>query len=79
MAVATEIRTDAEIQSDVLAERKWEPRVQANAREPPPQSLRPGAHRAPQDDFAALDVDGKAFGVEFSRADERLLDLAFEV
>lgn len=30
MAVATEIRTDAQIQSDVLAELKWEPRVQPN-------------------------------------------------
>jgi osmotically-inducible protein OsmY len=30
MAVATETRTDAQIQSDVLAELKWEPRVQPN-------------------------------------------------
>ena len=30
MAVATELRTDAQIQSDVLAELKWEPRVQPN-------------------------------------------------
>src|SRR4030081_2055109 len=30
MAVATEVRTDAQIQSDVLAELKWEPRVQPN-------------------------------------------------
>jgi osmotically-inducible protein OsmY len=30
MAVATEIRTDTQIQSDVLAELKWEPRVQPN-------------------------------------------------
>jgi osmotically-inducible protein OsmY len=29
MAIATETRTDAQIQSDVLAELKWEPRVQA--------------------------------------------------
>jgi len=30
MAVATETRTDAQIQADVLAELKWEPRVQPN-------------------------------------------------
>jgi osmotically-inducible protein OsmY len=30
MAVTTETRTDAQIQSDVLAELKWEPRVQPN-------------------------------------------------
>ena len=30
MAVATEVRTDAQIQADVLAELKWEPRVQPN-------------------------------------------------
>src|ERR1700716_3111790 len=30
MAVATEVRTDVQIQSDVLAELKWEPRVQPN-------------------------------------------------
>jgi osmotically-inducible protein OsmY len=30
MAIATEIRTDTQIQSDVLAELKWEPRVQPN-------------------------------------------------
>jgi osmotically-inducible protein OsmY len=30
MAVATDIRTDAQIQSDVLAELRWEPRVQPN-------------------------------------------------
>jgi osmotically-inducible protein OsmY len=30
MAVDTEVRTDAQIQSDVLAELKWEPRVQPN-------------------------------------------------
>jgi osmotically-inducible protein OsmY len=30
MAIATETRTDAQIQSDVLAELKWEPRVQPN-------------------------------------------------
>src|SRR5690242_20934157 len=30
MAVASEPRTDAQIQSDVLAELKWEPRVQPN-------------------------------------------------
>jgi osmotically-inducible protein OsmY len=30
MAVATETRTDIQIQSDVLAELKWEPRVQPN-------------------------------------------------
>jgi len=30
MVVATEVRTDAQIQSDVLAELKWEPRVQPN-------------------------------------------------
>jgi osmotically-inducible protein OsmY len=30
MAVATETRTDAQIQSDVLAELKWEPRIQPN-------------------------------------------------
>jgi osmotically-inducible protein OsmY len=30
MAVAIETRTDAQIQSDVLAELKWEPRVQPN-------------------------------------------------
>jgi osmotically-inducible protein OsmY len=30
MAVATETRTDAQIQSDVLAELRWEPRVQPN-------------------------------------------------
>jgi osmotically-inducible protein OsmY len=30
MAVATETRTDAQIQSDVLAELKWEPRVKPN-------------------------------------------------
>ena len=30
MAVATEVRTDAQIQTDVLAELKWEPRVQPN-------------------------------------------------
>jgi osmotically-inducible protein OsmY len=30
MAIATETRTDAQIHSDVLAELKWEPRVQPN-------------------------------------------------
>jgi len=30
MAIATETRTDAQIQTDVLAELKWEPRVQPN-------------------------------------------------
>ena len=30
MAVATEVRTDTQIQTDVLAELKWEPRVQPN-------------------------------------------------
>src|SRR3977135_2116661 len=30
MAVATETRTDAQIQADVLAELKWEPRVIPN-------------------------------------------------
>jgi osmotically-inducible protein OsmY len=30
MALATEIRTDAQIQTDVLAELKWEPRVSPN-------------------------------------------------
>src|SRR6058998_2391424 len=30
MALATETRTDAQIQSDILAELKWEPRVQPN-------------------------------------------------
>jgi osmotically-inducible protein OsmY len=30
MAVATEVRTDAQIQQDVLAELKWEPRVHPN-------------------------------------------------
>ena len=30
MAIATEIRTDAQIQADVLAELKWEPRVMPN-------------------------------------------------
>ena len=30
MPVATEIRTDAQIQTDVLAELRWEPRVQPN-------------------------------------------------
>ncbi len=30
MAMTTEARTDAQIQSDVLAEMKWEPRVQPN-------------------------------------------------
>jgi osmotically-inducible protein OsmY len=30
MAVVTEIRTDAQLQTDVLAEMKWEPRVQPN-------------------------------------------------
>ena len=30
MAVATEVRTDQQIQGDVLAELKWEPRVQPN-------------------------------------------------
>src|SRR3977135_1107345 len=30
MAVTTETRTDAQIQGDVLAELKWEPRVQPN-------------------------------------------------
>jgi osmotically-inducible protein OsmY len=30
MAVATEVRTDSQIQADVLAELKWEPRVQPN-------------------------------------------------
>jgi osmotically-inducible protein OsmY len=30
MAVATETRTDAQIQSDVLAEVKWDQRVQPN-------------------------------------------------
>jgi osmotically-inducible protein OsmY len=30
MTVATEQRTDAEVQAEVLAELKWEPRVQAN-------------------------------------------------
>ena len=30
MAVATSARTDAQIQADVLAELKWEPRVQSN-------------------------------------------------
>jgi osmotically-inducible protein OsmY len=30
MAIATEVRTDAEIQRDVLSELKWEPRVQPN-------------------------------------------------
>jgi osmotically-inducible protein OsmY len=30
MALATETRTDAQIQADVLAELKWEPRVQPN-------------------------------------------------
>src|SRR3954471_20949054 len=30
MAVATETRTDTEIQQDVLAELKWEPRVMPN-------------------------------------------------
>ena len=30
MAVATETRTDAQIQADMLAELKWEPRVQPN-------------------------------------------------
>ena len=29
-AIATETRTDAQIQTDVLAELKWEPRIQAN-------------------------------------------------
>jgi osmotically-inducible protein OsmY len=30
MAIAIEVRTDAEIQRDVLSELKWEPRVQPN-------------------------------------------------
>jgi osmotically-inducible protein OsmY len=30
MAVATEVRTDAQVQSDVLLELRWEPRVQPN-------------------------------------------------
>src|SRR5439155_26566956 len=30
MAIATDIRTDAQIQTDVLAELKWEPRVAPN-------------------------------------------------
>jgi hypothetical protein len=30
MASATDNRTDAQIQSDVLTELKWEPRVQPN-------------------------------------------------
>ena len=30
MAVATEVRSDAQIQSEVLSELKWEPRVQPN-------------------------------------------------
>src|SRR6186997_899209 len=30
MAVATEFRTDTQIQSDVIAELKWEPRIQPN-------------------------------------------------
>ena len=30
MALTTEPRTDAQIQSDVLAELKWDPRVQPN-------------------------------------------------
>src|SRR5437588_12473703 len=30
MALATETRTDTQIQADVLAELKWDPRVQAN-------------------------------------------------
>ena len=30
VATATETRTDSEIQSDVIAELKWEPRIQAN-------------------------------------------------
>ena len=30
MAVTTETRTDTQIQTDVLAELKWEPRIQPN-------------------------------------------------
>jgi osmotically-inducible protein OsmY len=30
MAVATEVRTNTQIQADVLAELKWEPRIQPN-------------------------------------------------
>src|SRR3979409_1302305 len=30
MALATEIRTDAQIQTDVLSELKWEPRISPN-------------------------------------------------
>src|SRR6478672_6171935 len=30
MAVTTEVRTDTQIQADVLAELKWDPRVQPN-------------------------------------------------